>query len=146
MIAKLISEAKFPHPLARFVTLEAIAHLLQVPCEHIREIRCWTNVILVVGRGFCQFVSYADLPPVVGVEPPQTRDFLRWRKRWRKNRYKAPEFWKEFYAQKLRQTASAEELSHWGQLLSQMESNFSSATQKFLSEVYRQENKDSPKS
>ncbi len=42
-------------------------------------------MVLVVGKGFSRFVSYADLPPILVVEAPNTADVIRWRKRWQKN-------------------------------------------------------------
>ncbi len=49
-------EAKYIHPLARFVTAEAIALLLKVDMNQIKVIRCWARVVLVVGKGFSRFV------------------------------------------------------------------------------------------
>lgn len=112
------AESKYIHPLARFVTTEAIALLLNVEPERITDIRCWANVILVVGKGFSRFVSYADLPPILEVEPPTQKDFTYWRKRWQKCKTKlAPNFWLKFYAQKIGKSASEVELYAWGQLL-----------------------------
>lgn len=97
MISTLPPQSKSIHPLARFVTKEAIALILNVPVEKIREVRCWARVILVVGQGLSRFVSYADLPPVVGVEEPTTQDFAAWRKRWQKLKInQAPDIWATF--------------------------------------------------
>jgi hypothetical protein len=93
-------EAKYIHPLARFVTTEAIALLLKVDVSQIKAIRCWARVVLVVGKGFSRFVSYVDLPPIIAVQVPNTADVVRWRKRWQKNTRQAPQFWLEFYKQK----------------------------------------------
>ena len=89
--------ARAVHPLARFVTKEAIALLLNLKPHEIYRIDCWRYVIHVVGKGVSTFVSYADLPPILGVESPNSEDFICWRKRWKKNKYKAPKFWAEFY-------------------------------------------------
>jgi hypothetical protein len=67
MIPKQNSEAKQINPLSRFVTKEAVAKVLKVKPEQIREIRCWAYVIHVVGVGLSRFVSYADMPPILGV-------------------------------------------------------------------------------
>ena len=77
MIATQNAEAKSKHPQARFVTTEAIALLLNLKTEDIYRIDCWQYVIHVVGKGVSKFVSYADLPPIVGVEPPTNQDFVR---------------------------------------------------------------------
>ncbi|KJH73386.1 hypothetical protein [Aliterella atlantica] len=118
MISTLQPQSKYVHPLARFVSEEAIALILKVPVEKIREIRCWARVILVVGQGLSRFVSYADLPPVVGVEAPTRQDFTYWSKRWRKLKIKhAPDFWATFYANRFGQCRDIAELFNWGQLL-----------------------------
>lgn len=118
MISTLPPQSKSIHPLARFVTKEAIALILNVSIEEIREIRCWARVILVVGQGLSKFVSYADLPPVVGVEEPISSDFAYWRKRWQKLKIKqAPDYWTTFYANRFGQCIDIAELFSWGQLL-----------------------------
>jgi hypothetical protein len=112
------SESESIHPLARFVTPEAVALLLKIKIEQIKDIRCWKHVILVVAQGLTRFVSYADLPPIIAAEPPKTPDIARWRRRWNKNETKqAPEFWLEFYKQKFCQAVSIAQLYTWGQLL-----------------------------
>ncbi len=81
MIPTEQAEAKYINPLARFVTIEAIALLLKVTITQIKYIRCWARVVLVVGVKFSRFVSYADLPPIIAAEAPNTADIIRWRKR-----------------------------------------------------------------
>jgi hypothetical protein len=85
MIATENVSAKYIHPLARFVTKEAIALCLNLRSEQIYKIDCWRYVIHVVGKGVSAFVSYADLPPIIGVEAPTNKDFWRWRKRFAKH-------------------------------------------------------------
>lgn len=117
MISTTQREATDLHPLARFVTKEAIALLLNLKPEEIYRIDCWRFVIHVVGKGTSTFISYADLPPILGVEPPTNQDFVRWRKRWKQNKQQAPEFWVEFYKQKFWQAVSVAELYTWGQIV-----------------------------
>lgn len=117
MISTSQREATTVHPLARFVTKEAIALLLNLKPEEIYRIGFWRYVIHVVGRGVSTFISYADLPPILEVEPPTNTDFVCWRKRWKKNNKQAPEFWVEFYLQKFLQALSVAELYTWGQLV-----------------------------
>ncbi len=100
MVAFAEQKSKTVHPLARFVTVEAIAMHLKMNPEDIRRIDCWRYVIHVVGKGVSTFVSYGDMPPIVGIEPPSQKDIVCWRKRWKKNKFKAPSFWVVFYAQK----------------------------------------------
>lgn len=117
MIPKQNSEAKQINPLSRFVTKEAVAKVLKVKPEQIREIRCWAYIIHVVGVGISRFVSYADIPPILGVEPPTLQDCIRWRKRSRSSQHQAPIFWVDFYEGKFRQSRSVEELYNWGKLV-----------------------------
>lgn len=117
MIATTNTQAKSNHPLARFVTKDAIAFLLNLKTEDIYKIDCWRYVIHVVGRGVSTFVSYADLPPILGVEPPTNQDFIRWRKRWQKNKKQAPLFWVDFYKQKFREASTKAQLYNWGKIV-----------------------------
>lgn len=118
MISTLQPQSKYIHPLARFVSKEAIALILNVPVKKIREIRLWARVVLVVGQGLSRFVSYADLPPVVGAKEPTSQDFACWRRRWQKLKIKqAPDYWATFYANKFGQCMNIAELFSWGQLL-----------------------------
>lgn len=117
MISTSQPEASPVHPLARFVTPEAIALLLKLKLKDIYWIDCWRYVIHVVGKGVSTFVSYADLPPILSDEPPTHQDFIWWRKRWKKNKLQAPEFWVEFYKQKFWQAVSIAQLSKWGQII-----------------------------
>lgn len=139
MISTTSAPAKRLHPLARFVTSEAIALLLNVEASRIKEIRCWANVILVVGKGISKFVSYADLPPILSVEAPNHQDFVCWRKRWQKNmKRQAPDFWVNFYAQKFGQSSSQEELYGWGQLVSAIKFGLPKAAVQALRNNYAQ--------
>lgn len=85
------------------------------------------------------FVSYADIPPVVGVESPTPQDILCWRKRWQKNKFKAPDFWKEFYAQKFKKTSYVKDLYAWGELVFVIKFGLSEAAVQSLRSIYTQE-------
>ena len=117
MIATTNTQAKSKHPQARFVTREAIAALLNLKTEDIYRIDCWQYVIHVVGKGVSKFVSYADLPPIVGVESPTDQDIIRWRKRWQKKKKQAPAFWMDFYKQKFNQAQTIAQLYNWGKIV-----------------------------
>lgn len=75
MLATLKPRSLPLHRLTRFVTKEAIARLLKTHPDQIWEVRRWAYVLLVVGKGISRFVSYADLPPIPNVAPPEGRDF-----------------------------------------------------------------------
>lgn len=93
-------------------------------------------MIHVVGRGVSTFISYADLPPILEVEPPTNTDFVCWRKRWKKNNKQAPEFWVEFYLQKFLQALSVAELYTWGQLVRVIKFALSQAAVQGLRSVF----------
>ena len=117
MVATIESKSNTVHHLARFVTKEAIAlHLNRKP-EEIYRVDCWRYVIHVVAKGVSTFVSYADIPPVLEVEAPTPRDILAWRKRWKKDKFQAPDFWKQFYGAKFQQAPDLSKLYAWGQLV-----------------------------
>ncbi len=127
------------HPLARFVTREAIALLLNLKSEQIYRIDCWRYVIHVVGKGVSTLVSYADIPPILGVEPPNPEDFVCWRKRWKKNKNKAPKFWAEFYRQKFKLALSLPEMHQWGELVGVIKFALSETAVKLLRSIYQEE-------
>ncbi|MEC4817188.1 MAG: hypothetical protein SAK29_28550 [Scytonema sp. PMC 1069.18] len=128
MIAIIKQESQDVHPLARFVTIEAVARLLNIEATRIKEIRLWRHMILVVAQGLSRFVSYADIPPILGVEPPTEAEMITWRKRWRKLKQKyAPDFWLKFYIRKFNQSSSLEDLRNWGQLIALIKFAFSEA-------------------
>ena len=137
MVAQIKYEATNPHPMARFVTVEALALLLNVTVEQIEEIRYWASTIFVMGEKFSRFVSYADLPPILGVDPPDSDDYLRWRKRWKSNKDQAPPFWVAFYTKKFRFCRSVPELYTWGQLVSVFKHALSQEGLVSLREVYK---------
>ncbi|MBA2748981.1 MAG: hypothetical protein H0U45_09640 [Tatlockia sp.] len=140
MIITSSLQSNYIHPLARFVTTESVALILQVPVEKIREIRCWARVILVVGKGLSRFVSYADLPPVVEATPPTIKDFNYWRKRRLKLKIKqAPETWGQFYAQKFGQCLDTAELASWGKLLGVIKMVLAESVVTALRTIYVQE-------
>ncbi len=118
MIITLESGSASLPALARFVTPEAIALLLDIKVEQIKEIRLWARVILVVAKGLTRFVSYADLPPILAAQAPQNSDLARWCRRWNKREIKqAPEFWQTFYQQQFQSSADLIQLYNWGKLL-----------------------------
>jgi hypothetical protein len=124
------------HPLARFVTVEAIALHLNLKPQEIYRIDCWRHVIHVVGKGISRFVSYADMPPILGVEPPTTGDINCWRKRWKKNKYQAPKFWEEFFKIKFKLALSLPEIYKWGELIATIKFALSESTVQSLRSAY----------
>jgi len=136
MISIPESGSRAIHPLARFVTVEAISLLLKLKPKEIYRIDCWRHVIHVVGKGVSTFVSYADIPPILGADPPNPEDFSCWRKRWRKNKYKAPKFWAEFYQHKFKLSPSLSEMYKWGELVGTIKFALSEATVQSLRNVY----------
>jgi hypothetical protein len=82
--SKIIHKSAIVHPLARFVTEQTVALMFNIQIEQIYQIQCWRYVVYVHGHGISKFVSYADFPAILEVEPPKAEDFVRWRKRWYK--------------------------------------------------------------
>jgi hypothetical protein len=105
------------NPLSRFVTTEAVARHLKRNPDEIYRVNCWRHVLHVVGKGTSTFVSYADLPPIVGVALPNHWDVRNWRKRWKKYEHIAPLFWHNFYVDKLRHAQTMAELQAWEQVI-----------------------------
>jgi hypothetical protein len=83
--------------------------------------------------------GYADLPPILGVDPPNPKDFLSWRKRWNNNKNKAPKFWAEFYAKKFQTVPTLLEMFSWGELVGVIKFTLSEATVQWLRSVYIRE-------
>ena len=106
------------NPQSRFATKTAIAMHLKRSPDEIYKVNCWRYVVHVVGKKTSTFVSYADLPPIIGVALPNHRDVRAWRKRWKKYDHTAPLFWHNFYADKLRQVTTMADLQAWEEVLS----------------------------
>ncbi|MFP4577550.1 MAG: hypothetical protein ACLFT9_18375, partial [Coleofasciculus sp.] len=60
-------------------------------------------------------------------------------RRWRKNRYKAPDFWATFYQRKFQQSLSLSELYQWGELVNRIQFGLSGATLEWLRSIYKNE-------
>ena len=129
------------HPLVRFVTEETVALLFNLAPDEIYRIDCWRHVVYVHGKGVSKFVSYADFPPILGVEAPTHSDFVRWRKRWKNhwNSKLAPEFWKQFYLHQFKQAATEANLLAWGKLVAVVKLALSESVVEQLRDAYRYE-------
>ncbi|NEO39688.1 MAG: hypothetical protein F6J90_26500 [Moorea sp. SIOASIH] len=118
-VSKINHKSRVVHPLARFVTENTVALFFNIQPEEIYRIDCWQHVVYVHAKGVSQFVSYADFPPILGVDPPKTGDYDRWLKR-RDKRHKSKQslgFWSRFYAQQFKQASSKLNLYQWGKLV-----------------------------
>ncbi len=140
MLASFRPKSTPRHRLSRFVTKEAIARLLKIKVEQIYRFECWAHILYVHAQGMSRFVSYADFPPVVGVESPSGLDFGYWKRRMAslKERY-APDFWVEFYADKFREAVSVAELLEWGELVGVVKLMLGAIGLESLRKVYAQE-------
>ncbi len=140
MITIIKRESNEVHPLSRFVTVEAMALLLNIDAAKIKEIRLWRYMILVVADGMSRFVSYAEIPPILGVAAPTPKEFITWRKRWRKLKTNhVPDFWCQFYAQKFGQSNDLEELKRWGQLIASIKFTLPQKVIQALRSLYAEE-------
>lgn len=139
--SKISHNSPVLHPLVRFVTEETAAMLFNLKPDEIYRIDCWQHVVYVHGKGVSKFVSYADFPPILGVEAPTQQDCVRWRKRWR-NRWKrqqAPEFWTNFYQHQFKYASCESQLLAWGKLVAAVKSMLCVAAVEQLREAYKYE-------
>ena len=130
------------HPLARFVTEEAVCLKFKIKFEDIYVVECWQYVVYVHGKGLSKFVSYADFPPVIGVTPPTTSETTKWRRRWLKQNSfiyskQAPIWWARFFAIQFKQALSDKVLYEWGKLINSIKFAFNEEILQLLRNCYR---------
>ena len=92
-------------------------------------VECWRYIVYVHAKGVSKFVSYADFPPILGVEPPSNADFIKWRKRWKKQnepgqRNKAPLLWVKFFVDSFWRSPTQAILYSWGKLIAEIKFAF----------------------
>ncbi|MBH8565340.1 hypothetical protein I8748_24690 [Nostoc sp. CENA67] len=142
--SKIVHKSLTPHRLARFVTEEAVCLMFQINFEDIYTVECWRYVVYVHAKGVSKFVSYASFPPIVGVQLPTESDFIKWRKRWRKQhegdyRKQAPKWWADFFIQEFWQANSESVLYSWRELIELINFAFHEDTLQQLRNSYQQE-------
>jgi len=120
--SKISFQSSEIHPLARFVTEEAVCLKFKIRFEDIYDVVCWQHIVYVHGKGLSRFVSYADFPPVIRVAPPNASEMAKWCRRWLKkhdfvNRKQAPKWWSQFYTIQFNQSIYKEALYEWGNLV-----------------------------
>jgi len=135
--SKIIHKSPILHPLARFVTEETVALLFNIAVDEIYRIECCRYMVYVHAKGISRFVSYADFPPIVGVNAIALQDFGRWYKRWKSKL--APVFWTKFYTRKFQDAVSVDRLLEWGMLVAKLKSAISGARLQQLRDVYAAE-------
>ena len=135
--SKIIHKSPILHPLARFVTEETVALLFNIAVDDIYRIECCRYMVYVHAKGISRFVSYADFPPIVGVNAIALQDFGRWYKRCKSKL--APLFWTKFYTHKFKDAVSVDRLLEWGLLVAKVKSAMSGAALQLLRDVYAAE-------
>mgnify|MGYP001795251965 CR=1 FL=1 len=140
--SKIYYKSSEIHPLARFVTEEAICLKFNIKFEDIYVVECWRYVVYVHGKGLSKFVSYADFPPVIGVAPPSAAEIAKWRRRWLKqhnfiSRKQAPKWWRQFFANQFNKAPWERLLYDWGKLIKLIEFAFSEEILQELRNCYR---------
>jgi hypothetical protein len=130
------------HPLARFVTEEAVCLKFKIKFEDIYLIECWQYIVYVHGKGLSKFVSYADFPPVIGVAPPTASEMAKWCRRWLKqhnfiDRKQAPVWWARFFAIQFNQAPWDTVLYEWGKLINLIRFAFNEEILQQLRNCYR---------
>ncbi|BAY90912.1 MULTISPECIES: hypothetical protein [unclassified Tolypothrix] len=142
--SKIVHKSAIVHPLARFVTEEAICLIFQISIEDIYTVECWRYMVYVHGKGLSKFVSYADFPPILGVKPSTQSDFIKWRRRWRKqhephHHKQAPQWWAKFFIDEFCQAHSEAMLNNWVELIELIQFAFNQEKLELLRNRYRQE-------
>ncbi|MBD2494574.1 hypothetical protein [Nostoc sp. FACHB-280] len=142
--SKIVHKSLCINSLARFVTEEAICLMFRIGFGDIHTIECWRYVVYIHAKGVSRFVSYADFPPILGVESPKPAEFVKWRRRWRKQndyayRKQAPEWWTEFFINEFWQAISEHNLQCWGELIALIKFAFTEETLQELRKSYRLE-------
>jgi hypothetical protein len=132
--SKILHKSPVLHPLARFVTEETVALLFNISTDLIYRIECCRYMVYVHAKGISRFVSYADFPPILGVESPKPQDFSRWYKRWKGKR--APDFWRQFYSHQFKNAREASRQLAWGKLVAEVKSLFLEKALQQLRDVY----------
>ncbi len=117
--SKISYKSPFLHPLARFVSEEAVSIMFGIDIGQIKRIDCYSHVVYVHATNLSRFVSYADFPPPPSVGTQFSHVFWRWRRRWRKrwNSGYAPEWWQNFYIQQMQKTFSDDDFIEWFKVL-----------------------------
>ncbi len=120
--SKIIHKRTILHPLARFVTEEAVALKFNVKIEEIHRIELWDKLVYVYAGKLSRFVSYADFPPIVSEILPENLPVAYWGTRFRKIKDKTKKihlfnWWCQFYGDRLVETRNKVELRQWGTIL-----------------------------
>ena len=135
--SKIIHKSSVVNPRSRFVTEETVALLFNISTEQIYRIECCHYMVYVHAQGISRFVSYADFPPIVEVNPPVLPDYLAWYKRWKGKQ--APQFWTKFYTYNFKNAVSVDSLFQWGVLVGTVKSVMSATALQQLRDVYAEE-------
>ena len=141
--SKIAYKSSEIHPLARFVTEEAVCLKFNIKFEDIYIVECWQYIVYVHAKGVSKFVSYADFPPVIGVKPPSASEMAKWCRRWLKkhdfvNRKQAPKWWAQFFINQFETAPWENFLYDWGKLIRLIKFAFNEETLQELRESCRQ--------
>ncbi|BAZ42860.1 hypothetical protein NIES4101_88300 [Calothrix sp. NIES-4101] len=117
--SKINYKSPFLHPLARFVTEEAVAIMFGIEIDQIERIDCYSYMVYIHATNVSRFVSYADFPPPPSTGTQFSQVFWRWRRRWRRrwNSKYAPEWWQNFYIEQIQKTFSDDDFLEWCKVL-----------------------------
>ncbi|MDF5713868.1 MAG: hypothetical protein PUP93_08230 [Rhizonema sp. NSF051] len=140
--SKILHKSPILRSLARFVTEVAVQLIFKIKFEDIYVVECWRHVVYVHAKGVTKFVSYADFPPILGVEPPSPVEMAMWRKPSAKTKrcfsmLQAPKWWAEFFAHQFWQSLSTPILYNWGSLVGLIKFAFTESTLQELRSSFR---------
>jgi hypothetical protein len=140
--SKIIHKRAKLHPLAGFVTEEAVALKFNVKIEEIHRIELWDKLVYVYAGKLSRFVSYADFPPVVRDSLPNTLQKVMWRERIYNIKDQAKKthlftWWCQFYGDRLSESKNEVELRKWGEILAILKPFVPENMINTLREIYR---------
>jgi hypothetical protein len=117
--SKISHKSPILHPMARFVTEEAVAVMFGISIDQIERIDCYRYMVYVHAANISRFVSYADFPPPQTVDSLDSYTFYCWRKRWRRrwNSRFAPLWWERYYIDQMQQSFSDSDLINWRKVI-----------------------------
>jgi hypothetical protein len=143
--SKIIHKRSKQHPLARFITEEAVALKFNVKIEDIHRIELWDKLVYVYAGKLSRFVSYADFPPLVTEKKPTEFPVAYWSERLRKlqtppNQTKKQAlltWWTLFYQDRFCQCINLRQLKQWGEVVAILKPSLPDPIIETLREFYR---------
>ncbi len=142
--SKIIHKRSKQHPLARFITEEAVALKFNLKIEDIHRIELWDRLVYVYAGKLSRFVSYADFPPIVTEKKPTEFPVAYWSERLRKlhkqdqsKKLVLLTWWTRFYQERFSECANPRQLKQWGEVVAILKPSLPDPIIETLREFYR---------